>query len=285
MSETGKKCIFSAILVVIACLSIFVAGKKTTTTEFHEKTIAALQENKSAATELMAASTAASAAITVIPGDVATPIASKLADVSGYFIVVICAIYLEMYLLIITGYVTFYFLIPVGCALLVLSFFWRPDIFRKIAVKMLAFGILLVLIIPASVKVSAIINDSYGESIEETLQSAKQTSEELKEGQEETEEGTEESYPEEEETGFFKNLFSSAKEKLVTTTQDVETVLNRMIDALAVMIVTSCVIPVLVILFFVWLVKMVLNIKISIPAKKLTLLDKKDDEETNRLDK
>ena len=206
MSETSKKMIFSAILVVVACLSIFVAGKKAISTEFHAKTIAALRENKEAATELMAASTAASAAITVIPGDVATPIAEKLADVSGYFIVVICAIYLEMYLLIITGYVTFYGLLPVGCGLLLVSLFWRPDIFRKIAVKMIAFGILLVLIIPASVKVSDIINVSYGESIQETLESAKQTTEALKEGQVSVEETQEE-----EESGFFKGLFSSAK--------------------------------------------------------------------------
>ena len=62
--------------------------------------------------ELTAASTAASAAITLLPGDTATPIAEKLADLSGYFLIVLCAIFLEKYLLTITSYVSFTILIP-----------------------------------------------------------------------------------------------------------------------------------------------------------------------------
>ncbi len=50
---------------------------------------------KTTALELTAAATAASAAITLIPGDAGTPIADKLADLSSYFLIVVCAIYLE----------------------------------------------------------------------------------------------------------------------------------------------------------------------------------------------
>ena len=71
------------------------------------------------------ASTAASAAITLLPGDAATPIAEKLADISGYFLLALCAIYLEKYLLTVTAYATFRLLVPAACLLLaaILSLF------------------------------------------------------------------------------------------------------------------------------------------------------------------
>ena len=40
-----------------------------------------------------------------------------------------------------------------------------------------------------------------------------------------------------------------------------KTVLNRFIEALAVMLVTSCLIPILVLLLFAWLVKLMLGIE------------------------
>ena len=50
----------------------------TSSTEFNAKTIQSLDDKKTTVMELAAASTAASAAITLIPGDVGTPIANKL---------------------------------------------------------------------------------------------------------------------------------------------------------------------------------------------------------------
>ena len=45
-----------------------------------------------------------------------------------------------------------------------------------------------------------------------------------------------------------------------------EKTLNDFIEALAVMLVTSCVIPVLVLLFFVWITKVILGMEL--PVKK-----------------
>ena len=44
--------------------------------------------------------------------------------------------------------------------------------------------------------------------------------------------------------------------------EQLKTVLNRFIEALAVMLVTSCLIPILVLLFFAWLVKLMLGIEL-----------------------
>jgi len=45
--------------------------------------------------------------------------------------------------------------------------------------------------------------------------------------------------------------------------QKVENSLNHLIEATAVMIITSCVIPILVLLLFLWIVKIVLDVDLS----------------------
>lgn len=107
-----------------ALLSFCVIAKYTSspTMKINAHAIQSLDDKKTTALELTAAATAASAAITLIPGDAGTPIADKLADLSSYFLIVVCAIYLEKYLVTITGLAAFKLLIPIGCILLSLCF-------------------------------------------------------------------------------------------------------------------------------------------------------------------
>ena len=49
------------------------------------------------------------------------------------------------------------------------------------------------------------------------------------------------------------------QEGVSTATSNVENVLNHFIEALAILLVTSCLIPILVVIFFIWLVKMALG--------------------------
>lgn len=120
-----KKRIAAVVLLLVAILSVTVIGKYASAPENHQKTIASLDEKKQTVMELTAASTVTSALITLLPGDTATPIAEKMADVSGYLLIVLCAIYLEKYLVTITGYVAFTYLIPAACVLWILNLFLR----------------------------------------------------------------------------------------------------------------------------------------------------------------
>ena len=120
----GIKIICVATALILALASIFGVAKITTDPAFYQKSIAALEEKQETVLELTAASTAASAAITLLPGDTATPIADKLADLSGYFLIVLCAIFLEKYLLTITAAAAFKVLIPAACAAFAAAGVW-----------------------------------------------------------------------------------------------------------------------------------------------------------------
>lgn len=276
-NEKQKKIIFTLIPIVIALLSFFVIARFTSSTEFNAKTIQSLDDKKTTVMELTAASTAASAAITLIPGDVGTPIANKLADLSSYFLIVFSAIYLEKYLVTITGYAAFKILVPIACVFFSGYLLWRKEILRVVAQKFLLFGLAVYLVIPASVKVADMIETTYASSIESTIETAKQTTDEIESetgesGQVDDKSSNEKSQSDsdsdskENAGGFFSGLFNKVQEGVSTATANVENVLNNFIEALAILLVTSCLIPILVLIFFVWLVKMLLGLNIDIPT-------------------
>lgn len=285
-----QKCITAVVLLLVAILSITVVGKYASAPENHQKTIASLDEKKQTAMELTAASTVTSALITLLPGDTGTPIAEKIADVSGYLLVVLCAIYLQKYLVTITGYVVFTYLIPVACLLGVMNLVLENATVRKLAAKLAVFGIAIFLVVPASVKISDLVGDTYQAQIEATIEDAKNTQNILENsgpvndtGAAEAD-GTTAENPQEKDnstsssvTNIFdwaKDAFSNAKdsvadvvENVAISTEDlvqkVENSLNHLIEAIAVMIITSCVIPLLVLLLFFWIVKIVLDVDLS----------------------
>lgn len=143
-------------------------------------------------------------------------------------------------------------------------------------------------------KISDLIGDTYQAQIEATIEDAKSTQNILENsdsgndtGEAEIGTGTTEAATANtqektnSESGSVSNIFdwakdafSSAKDSVTNVVenvtisteelvQKVENSLNHFIEAVAVMIITSCVIPMLVLLLFFWMVKIVLDVDLS----------------------
>lgn len=267
--------------IVIALVSNIVLSKNYSSPEYtvNKKTITYLDEKKTTALELCAGATALSAAITLIPGDTGTPIAEKLTDLSGYFLIVVSAIYLEKYLLTILGALTFRWLIPAAMIAIALYFGIRRDFFWKLGVKILIFGLAVYAVIPVSVHVSQLIYNTYQESIDTTLAETENLISQTEENAKSSTESDQNSGDE----GFFAGLVDKAKDTIEQAkdtasiaTEQFKYMLNKFIDGLAVLIVTTCLIPILVMVFFVWIVKMILGTAITQPAAMVPGITKKD---------
>ena len=264
--------------LIFALLSFFLLAKTTSSIDFHKANIESLEDKKDKVMELTAASAAASAAITLIPGDVATPIASELADLSSKFVIVICAIYVEKYLLTLTGYLAFAILIPIACIIFSIAVLLHRRSMMRISFRVGLLGLAFFLVIPASLQVSRMIEDTYHESIEATINSATQTAEEIEAESESIAESiqTEADAAESKEEssggiadtigGWINSVSESGRELTENITSSVNQstdafrqLFNNMLEAFAVMLVTSCVIPILVLLLFVWMVKMIVG--------------------------
>lgn len=256
MEVLKNKWIRFTLSLLIACISIFGLSKMVSSVGFHQKTIQALDDKAQTVMTLTAASTGASAAISLIPGDTATPIAEKLADFSTYFLFALCAIYLEKYLLTITGYATFTILIPLACILYALYALNAKKSIRFLARKVLIFGIAIFFVVPASVKVSSMIEAAYQDQIEQTIELAQNTAQEVEEHQGE-------------EDWSLSSFFGKITGAITETAQGVQSILNRFIEALAVILVTSVAIPLIVLMFFVWLIKTILSVNFDLNLVKI----------------
>ena len=258
---TFKNVIISVILIALAVVSFTTVTKYATSTDVHASSIAALDDKKMKAMELTAGVAATSTAISALPGDAATPIAEQVSDLTSPLLIVVCAIYLEKFLLTTIGYVAFKLLIPVACLLGVFYIFSKKEVTRALAIKIGVFALAISVVIPASVKMTGLIEKTFEESITQTYESADVITDEA------------EKSSEEEDSNRFAAFLKGIGDSVSDLAQSAKNALSIFIDAIAVLIITTCVIPILVILFFLWIIKLIFGIRINIPAG--TMLSKK----------
>lgn len=250
--------LIAVLLLAVALVSFIPLAERAEAQETHEQTVQAIDQKIETVLKLTATSTVASAGLSAIPGDTATPIAEKLADFSEYFLVILSVLYAEKYLLTIIGAATFRILIPAACLIAALGLVWSPVAMRKLAGKLFTVGIALYLVIPLSIRVSDMIYATYQTSIDSTIASAEQLADDAA-GLAQESDGAEES------PGLISGIISRLTEGAESLTERAAEILNRFVETLAVMIVTSCVIPILVLLFFLWIIKLLTGVEIAPP--------------------
>lgn len=264
----SKRAIILIILLLIALLSNIVVSKIVTDQRIYAETIKSLEEKKATVVKLGAAAAASSTALSLIPGDVATPIANQMAELSKYFIIILSAILLEKMLIAVVGYVSFSYIIPVACILGALYLFIKADVLRKLAIRLAIFGIAIFVAIPASMKASDLIYSFNQASIEQTVKIAKENKEYIDEKKEEL---SEEDKGWKEKIGdHLSNLTSKIENGMSEIIKKGEDTFNSFLDTIAVLIITTCVIPLIVILIFVWIIKILFSFDIRLPKEALS---------------
>ena len=239
------------VLLVVLALSMTVVQKAASDPENHTGTIEALDEKKADVLKLTASSAAATA-LAAVPGDATTPVANKLADLTSYFLIVLMVVFLEKYLVTLTGYATFFILIPLACVLLGIGICAERPFLKVLARKVAAFGLVLFLIIPISMHVSGMIEATYEQSMETAVEEAENITEEINESTDE-------------DGNVLEQALTKLKDGVSGLLDKGEALLNHFIETIAVMMVTSCVIPVVILVFLLWLVKVIFGIQVSVP--------------------
>ena len=242
--------------VLIAALSFFFLAGILSSPETYSGIIRSIDDKVETVLKLTASSTAASAGITAIPGDVGTPIAEKLADFSEYGILILCVLYAEKYLLSILGSGVFRFIIPIACMLYPLGFFHDLEGIKPILKKIAIVSLALYFVIPLSVHISDRIYETYQASIDNTISAAEDLAEDAAIAGSSAED-----------QNAIQRIWSALSESASSLAERGAEILNRFIESLAVMIVTSCVIPILVLLFSLWIINQVFGFSIPAPSR------------------
>ena len=240
MNNALSKAVICLMLVLFAVLSFFPLANRFSSPERSTEYNDSIDEKTETVLKLMAASTVTSAGLSAIPGDTATPIAEKLADFSEYFLLILCVLYAEKYLLSIIPLGVFRGLVPLTCALFMIGRFWNPRLLDRQGWKLTLVSAALLAVIPLSIRTSDLIYATYQQSIDTTIASAEELSDETME------------LSEAEDAGMLRSILNRLSETKDSLTEKASQLLSRFVETLAVMIVTSCLIPVLVLLFFLW---------------------------------
>ena len=266
---------FIVALVVLALLSGFVARPHFADTKTWDSTIEVIDQKKGNVLALTTSCVALSAGITALPGDTGTPVAEQLAQLSGNLGIVLAVLYLEKYLLTILWSVGLGILIPFALVLFAVSLGihgrWSTSaVLRRVATRVLVVAVIGMALVPASVWVSQKVDETYQVSIEQTEQKATEASKASSTKSEKKSETTENKNVLEQLTDGASSLLTSVTDSAKSMTDKVVQQVTDLIEGVIVMIVTSCVIPLLVLAAFLWLGHTLLGIDISGPANYLT---------------
>ncbi len=262
-----------ALLIVAALLSEFVGRPHFENVETWSGTIEVVDTKKNNVLALTASTIALSAAISALPDDTGTPVAKQLTQLSGNLGIVLAVLYLEKYLLTILGFLSLGVLGPVAFALLAISLLVHGRLTTShtlftLGIRVLLVGIIAIAVVPASVWVTQRIDETYQTSISQT------------ESGENAGGSTEESEPAGGESQENKNfwdgiasgaaqLVSNLKDGVKSVTDGVVEQVTNLIEGAIVMIVTSCLVPLLVLAVFLWMGHSLMGIDVSAPTNYL----------------
>ena len=302
-SPSARKALYVALLVIVALVFAFPVADVMGSKETYRGSIEKLDDKAQTVTALVGTTTAASVAISTIPGDTGIPVADKLMDVAADFAIVLGAIYLEKYMLTIFGLAACRVVVPLACALGVGYVLVREDVtwragLRTSAVKLSLLALALTLVVPASVQVSNMIEETFeydaaSVSSEMDAEGAADSGAAATESADAADnvrsnDGASSASSDEAPDastdpigaftawagGLGEDIGSALSGAGAAVSSGVTGILDtakdwvaRLIEAFAVMIVTNCVIPVVVLLFFVWIINVLMGLNIELPAR------------------
>lgn len=267
---------FIVLLIVAALVSEFALRPHFEQVETWGSTIEVIDAKKSNVLALTTSSLALSAAITAIPDDAGTPVAEQLSQLAGNLGIVLAVLYLEKYLLTILSFLSFGVLIPIVCVLFAISLgihgrLSTSRVLRVLGMRVLIVAAIAITVVPASVWVTQRVDETYQASIAQEEAKAKAKAEEkaAKESKSKSEQKQENKSFLDQLVDGAAQLGSALSSGVQSLTDSVITQATNLIEGAIVMIVTSCLIPLLVLAAFLWMGHALLGIDVSAPTNYL----------------
>lgn len=273
-TPTGKnrKTILSFVVAALILGSFFPLADFFSSANFTGNLQRNLDKKNTTAITAFTAATAGSVAISLLPGDIGTAISEKLADIAGFFMLVIGAIMLEKIMLAFSGFIVFKIIIPLSFAVL-LFFIWtgKKELF-VFSFKCFIFGIILMTAIPVSLTFSNLVEANFAntvaQSIVETEQNTAKIDSTIQEINNESEKRKWYDIPGKI-ADAVKNFASEIGKKAKAALEQAQKMFKDLANVLVTMVITVCVIPLLTIIAFGLLIKSMFGIDVADTAKAL----------------
>ena len=271
-TEAGAKTLVKVLLAVFfILLSIFVLAYEVPKCKFVQETVESLEKSRNQIMDFSGATITTSLAITALPDDFGTPLADTLADMNTYFVFVFAVIFVEKLLMIEGIRLAFVYVVPAALVLYILGLLSTKDRIKEFGIKLFIFGMAVVLVIPISTHFTKKICADYLVYVDETINEANDGAEKVNEIM---------STEEDEATIFDKlsNAFKTAIDGMSDLLAYFENVLKKFANSIAIMIVTTFILPLFVLMIFRWLLNELFTLNLAVPQAKVMLPGKHKEE-------
>ena len=244
--------------VFIMVFSVFVLANKVPESGYVQETLDSLEDSKITVMEFSGATIAASLAITALPDDFGSSLANTLTDMNKYFVLIFAVLYVERLIVVEGMKLSFVYIIPIACGLYILAVLSGKAFFRNLAAKLMILGLAVVFVIPISTHFTEKVCEDYLVYVDETIEEANAGAEKVGEAMASGEEGA--------------SIFDKLSDAFKTAIQGVsdllkyfENILKKCVNSIAIMIVTTFVLPMLILLLFRWLLKELFSLNLQTP--------------------
>ena len=254
--KLGKRVIWLTILaVLLGGFSFFQGAKLLENTAFYTNTVEVLDEKKGNVMGMTAALVGTSTLITGLPDDMGTPVAEQLMDMTDWLLLVLCVVFLEKYGLTMLWGLACKVLIPLACILFLADLLGEKRALRQIWMKLAVLSMVFLAAIPLGVKSAEMIEKTYETSITAMAENGDELAQMMEAETEEKE-------------NWLQTIFGKVKDSAEAKLEKAKEVLVRYTEQTAVMLVTSCLIPVVVLLFLFWVSKTIIGLDVALPKRK-----------------
>ena len=286
--KSARKTAVILVLAILIAVSIIFGRTVASSSKFHADRIAYLEEKRDNAKALIGGANVTAFLISMIPDDTATPNANQIASIGKDFLIILSALTAEQYMLTITGYLSFCWIIPIALGLLILYNWYGSRHWGQIGRKLLVFGFTLFLSVPLSIKISGLIEGTYQETVNATLQASQELKDDFHydETVETETETVKENEPQDEKSWLDSvtdtiagagaavgdavgDVAEGAKDVFGSTVDFIQTIpglpkkaadlADQYMNAFVIMLVTTCIIPILTLLATVWMINLILG--------------------------
>ena len=251
--EIAIKLIAVTLLVLALALSATVGDNYFSDPAHYPQTLSSLQDKEEKIVLLTGSCATAATLLAAVPDDTTTPVASELADLASMFAIVLSVIFIEKYSLTLIGHVVFNYLFPAVCISWIAGIILNKRFFKRWAIKLGIFGVIICMAIPFAMDVADLIEKTSDYKIEQTIAEAEGISNEINENKDE-------------EGNFFTKAWKKLTGGISGLMDRASHLLSNAMETAAVLLATSCIIPIAVVLVMTWVIKLLFGVQIYIPT-------------------
>ena len=258
------------VLVLIGALSFYFLNAAIPKSEFVKDSIESVEDSKDTVMRFAAATLSASVAITLLPDDVATPLADSLADMNIYFVAILMLLFFEK-ILVVYGFKLAAIMIPVACAIYALSVILKRNALKSLAVRLSVLVLAVALVVPCSTHITNYVAADLTQYVEATITSTEDGADKVNEAMDVGEDE--------------KTIFEKLSESFKTAINDVSDLMlhfqnsiRKCINSIAILLMANCLMPILNFFFLKWVLKETFNVAVPTPRlRKRRHLDSDSD--------